>query len=61
MNRMNDAEIAVEKYGWRWINPYGNKEILVPPEGDERNGWTGMWDENGIPHYLPEYSNEVKK
>ncbi|MDT0160324.1 hypothetical protein [Bacillus sp. AG4(2022)] len=18
--------------------------------------WTAMWDENGIPHYLPEYS-----
>lgn len=57
-NRIKDAEIAVNKYGWQWVNMYGIREILVPPADDERTHWTAMWDENGIPHYLPEYHKE---
>jgi len=56
MTRLKDAEIAVEKFGWRWVNAHGIRDILIPPEDDERIKWCTMWDENGIPHYLPRYS-----
>jgi len=56
MNRLLDAKIAVEKYGWRWSEILGGRKLLVPPEGDHREFWTAIWDKDGIPHYLPKYS-----
>ena len=55
MSRSKDAKIAVEKYGWKWHNHYG-RNILMPPQNDERWNWTAIWDENGIPHWLPRFS-----
>jgi hypothetical protein len=59
-DRLKDAEIAVEQYGWEWVNMHGIRDILLPPEDDERRGWTAMWDENGLPHWLPRYSEGEK-
>ena len=56
MSREKDALIAVEKYGWKWENKHGYRELLVPPIDDPRRLWTGIWGEDGIPHYLPRYS-----
>ena len=58
MNRKLDAELAVKYHGWKWVNYHGNKDILIPPEESEMSYWTTMWDQDGIPHYLPEYSKE---
>ena len=58
MTRKQDAQIAVEIHGWEWKNTYGIRNILVPPEDDDRRYWTAIWDEDGIPHYLPKYSEE---
>lgn len=55
-NRKLDAEIAVEQHGWRWKNAHGIRDILIPPEDDKRAMWTAIWDEDGIPHFLPRYS-----
>ena len=57
-NRMKDAEIAVKQHGWQWVNQYGNRAILMPPDDSPMKHWTAMIDENGIPHYLPKYSEE---
>ncbi len=54
--RKLDAEIAVKEYGWVWINAHGIRNILVPPENDPRRYWTAIWDKDGIPHFLPKYS-----
>jgi len=55
MSRLEDAKIAVKKYGWEWHDQYG-KKILMPPQDDERWYWTAIWDEDGIPHWLPRFS-----
>lgn len=55
VSRLWDAQIAVSEHGWIWENRYG-KKILLPPEDDVRRGWTGIWDEDGIPHFLPRYT-----
>lgn len=55
LSRKLDAELAVKYYGWEWVNYHG-KTILIPPADDEMIYWTGIWDENGIPHFLPRYS-----
>ncbi len=60
MDRMKDAEIAVKEHGWQWVNMHGIREILIPPKGHKMENWVAMWDENGIPHYLPKYSQETK-
>ena len=56
--RLLDAKIAVEKHGWVWENMHGIRDVLVAPEGDERRYWTAIWDKNGIPHFLPKYSQK---
>ncbi len=60
-SRLKDADIAVEKHGWTWVNRFGDRPILLAPEGDERIHWCAQWDENGIPHYLPHYSKTDNK
>lgn len=52
-----DCTIA-EFMGWVWINHQGRK-VLVPPEGDKRRYLTALWDESGLPHYLPKYSSNM--
>ena len=59
MSRLLDAEIAVKEHGWAWEEAYG-RQLLVPPEGDKRRGWAAMWDQDGIPHWLPKYSEGEK-
>lgn len=59
INRLLDARIAVSEHDWKWENAHGIRYILVPPDGDEKRMWTAIWDNNGIPHYLPKYSQEV--
>lgn len=58
MNRKLDAEIAVKKHGWKWVNMHGIKDILVPPDDSKMRHWTAEWDKNGIPHFLPQFSKE---
>jgi hypothetical protein len=60
-SRLLDAKIAVEKHGWKWVKVDEVRELLVPPDDNERINWAGMWDENGIPHYLPKYSQGVEE
>jgi hypothetical protein len=59
MNRKLDVEIAVNKYGWQWVNPHGTRSLLVPPDDSHMRLWSAIWDQDGIPHYLPEYSKEM--
>jgi hypothetical protein len=54
-DRMKDAEVAARDYGWRWSEVYGRR-ILHPPYDDPRHLWTAMWDRDGIPHWLPRFS-----
>jgi hypothetical protein len=58
MNRLKDAEIAVEKYRWEWVTVPAGRKILMPPITDERFMWTAIWNEDGIPHYLPSIQKE---
>lgn len=59
-NRLEDAEIAIREHGWKWRNVNGIKSILVAPDDDPKRHWTAIWDENGIPHFLPRYSERDK-
>lgn len=54
-NRYKDAYIAMRDYGWK-MDWHGGRGILIPPASDERSKWATMWDEEGIPHTLPKYS-----
>ena len=60
-NRMLDAKIAVEKYGWTWEEKgFGVEgQFLVPPPNDERIHWCATWDKDGIPSYLPEFHKHI--
>jgi hypothetical protein len=53
--RLADAFIAIRDHNWELVQ-YGKKKILVPPETDERRRWTAMWDDDGLPHWLPNFS-----
>lgn len=56
-NRYEDAIIAIRDHNWSFeSNGEGRRKILVPPAGDPRRFWTTIWDDNGFPHWLPEYS-----
>ena len=54
-NRLADAFIAIRDYGWEF-HDVGNRRILVPPSTDERSLWTAIWDDDGLPHWLPKYT-----
>ena len=58
LSRLADAYIAIRDYGWelRSVGLSGTKFILVPPITDDRRLWTAMWDEDGLPHWLPKFS-----
>lgn len=56
-NRFEDAIVAIRDHGWSFESSGdGRRSILSPPEGDPRRFWTAMWDDNGFPHWLPQYS-----
>lgn len=59
-NKFEDAVIAIRDHGWSFSDIDGRRKLLVPPEGDKRQYWTAMWDENGFPHWLPAYSEEMR-
>ena len=55
--RLSDAFIAIRDYGWELSDGgVGGRKILIPPITDERRFWTAMWDEDGLPHWLPKFS-----
>lgn len=58
-NRLADAFIAIRDYGWE-LYDVGDRKMLVPPETDERRHWTAMWDEDGLPHWLPKFTEGEK-
>lgn len=55
-NRLADATIAVRDHAWEWVIVRSGRKILMPPVKDKRFMWTAMWDKDGLPHYLPKYS-----
>lgn len=55
--RERDAVVAVELFSWQKVEQYG-RTIIIPPLDDERITWTGIWDVNGIPQYMPHYTTE---
>ena len=55
-NRDIDSAIA-EFIGWTWIKHQG-RMVLTPPENDKRRYLTALWDEFGLPQYLPKYSSD---
>jgi len=57
--RILDGIIAEKVHGWEWHQVTENRKILVPPINDHRSTWAAMWDENGFPHWLPEYRHEA--
>jgi hypothetical protein len=57
INKLADAYIAIKEHDWELLsNPLNGMKILVPPLTDERRFWTAIWDEDGLPHYLPKFS-----
>lgn len=56
--RERDAWVAEVVFGWEWHELEEERAYLLPPPIDERLGWTAMY-ENGIPHYLPRYSEDI--
>ena len=60
MSRLADAYIAIKDHGWNFSPITSSRKILVPPLNDERRGWTAMWDEDGIPHWMPKFSKGEK-
>lgn len=58
-NREIDALIAEKLFNWEWNKVNDDRQMLVPPLDNERRFWTGMWENNGIPHYLPRYSTNI--
>ena len=54
-SRLEDVMLAVRDHGWEWHKVHDAK-ILAPPKGDEKELWTAIYDEHGIPHFLPSYS-----
>lgn len=58
-NRLADAFIAIRDYDWELVKA-GDKKILLPPITDNRRFWTAMWDKDGLPHWLPKFSEGEK-
>lgn len=54
-NRLADAFLAIRDHGWELSYLYG-RPLLVPPETDERRSWCAEWDKNGLPHWLPKFT-----
>lgn len=53
-----DLDSAIAEFlGWMWIKHQGRR-VLVPPENDKRRHLTALWNEFGLPQYLPKYSSE---
>lgn len=52
--REMDALVAEKVFGW-----VRGSDFLVPPPGDHRWTWAARWDEDGLPHWLPDYSTNV--
>lgn len=56
-----DIVVAEKVMGWFWQNPfsqYAEVKLLVPPIGDKKRHWGGVYD-NGIPDWLPNYSTNI--
>jgi hypothetical protein len=49
-----DALIATSVFGWRIEG-----RLTVPPPGDPRISWCAMWDAEGRPHWMPNYSTDL--
>lgn len=60
LKRLADAFIAVRDYDWEIYYIGNGRKILVPPFDDERRFWTAIWDEDGLPHWLPKFSEGQK-
>lgn len=60
LQKLADAYIAIRDYEWE-IFEQGDSKVLIPPESDKRRYWTGKWDEDGIPQYLPNFSECEKE
>jgi hypothetical protein len=61
-NRMIDGLIAELLFDWEWHESEYmeiKRKMLIPPIGDEKRLWTGMWGENGVPNYCPYYSTSL--
>lgn len=54
-NKLADAFLAIRDHGWE-VSHYYPRPLLVPPTTDERRQWCAKWDEDGLPHWLPKYS-----
>ncbi|MFQ3543460.1 hypothetical protein Q7A53_05190 [Halobacillus rhizosphaerae] len=59
-SKLADAFLAIRDHGWELREVIEGKKILVPPEDDERRTWTAIWDEDGLPHWLPKFSEGEK-
>lgn len=57
INKLADAFLAIRDHGWELVQvTEEGKKILMPPTNDDRRYWCAMWDEDGLPHWLPKYS-----
>ena len=54
--REMDALIAEKIFGWSW-----NGNFLLPPSDHPAsvNHWCAEWDDDGRPHWLPNYSTDL--
>lgn len=60
VNRLADAFLAIRDHGWEVSNSHP-RPTLLPPLKDERRQWCAMWDEDGLPHWLPKYSEKIRE
>lgn len=60
INKLADAFLAIRDHGWE-VSKNSQRPLLIPPETDDRRNWCAMWDEDGLPHWLPKYSEGRSK
>lgn len=57
-DRYKDALIAIRDHGYSF-EKRGGRSILLPPLDDERRFYTSIWDDDGLPHWLPKFSEQT--
>lgn len=58
-DKLADAFVAIRDHDWELVQR-GKKKILVPPQTDERRSWAAIWDADGLPHWLPKFTQGEK-
>jgi len=53
--RFLDAKIAEMAHGFKWSTTKGDRKFLLLPKDYLLRTWSTVWDDDGIPTWLPEF------